>query len=565
MVQICNSYQIDDETSSSSNSRTPSPIPAKRPISATQADSDTVTEPLKLHEKSNQSPNEMSGSQLKRLRRTRGDSGSVCYNMKYHPLDEFLRPNASTTVQARSQRLIYSSHQGGLLPADNSKHEIGSIPHSGRILKNDHSSRNRPAFHQSSSLPTDKSKQEINFVSHSKKISKRSQVSRERPLPTRSSARLGARAGELIKKRAYDMGHHPMDDVLKTKIRKRGAMKRSLVKGSSIQTSSERSSMWLDAVLLPCTSSPAPPLEMRSVNPFTKPIPADWVNLEYFDRRVYLLQQGAPLHGETLSMPWLKVVENLVREGFFSKENFEAFGGMKALKSRYETVRLGVERFFGAKPEQTDKRDWPIMYMEDMKVFELDTKTKYWSHPRHKLVNPISTKFLQRVASNSSVEENADDSYAHSPGPNVEAHKSTLRRKSDDYSSDNSVPPDDQMNSFGEAFDLISPGSGQSDAIDSVDTIPHDQVSTPLKKPSTGFQIREDEAGRTPKIRTYIAMNPTSPGTDIQKENFENLDSSGEHEARNHYRLSPSEQRFVSIPPSSHSVRFQAVSALQRS
>lgn len=549
MARSRNSRQID-HGSSTSNSRTPSPIPAKMPLDAMQTDSDIVKESSKRHKKSNQAPTESSGSQRKRLRTNRGDSGSVCYNMKYHPMDEFLRPNTFTTIQAR-QRLAHSSRQSSLLSTIESKHEISPVQRSRQISKNLQSAKEQLTSHKSGSLPSNNFNHETDPVPHSGKMPKNLQAPRERPTPTRSSTRLRARTSEPDEKKVYDMKYHPMDDVLKPKSRK-------------------RSSTWLNVVLLPSTSSPSPPSEIQAENPFTKSIPADWVNLEHFDRRVYLLQQGAPLHGNTLPLRWPQVVKSLVREGFFTEENFRAFGGIKTLTSRYETVRSGVEKFFRADPEIIDKRDWPVMHMEDMKVFEIGTDTKYWSNPRDSLVSPKSTKIMKKDASaanDDGVEDFAANSYAHARKgsySNTTAPGSALRRQSDGYSIDNPVEsPSDPMNSFGEAFDLLSPDSGQIDTIDSVDAMPRDPVISTPKKPSTsGFQIREDEAGRTPIIRKYIAMNPISPGTDIRKENFENhLDSASEADARNHYRLSPSGQRLVSIPSSSRSARFQVVGA----
>lgn len=511
-----------------SNCRTPCAVPAKRAISTTQTGTDVELETPKQNKMSNLNPVEASDPQPKRLRRTnREGSGFTIYNSKYHPMDEVLRPNSKATVRARKQRLINSFHQSDLISTDN------PVSNSEKIAK-------KPRAR--------------------KKSIRSSQSSRTKPV--RSSPRFTGHANKKNEKRAYDMKYHPIDDVLKTKARK-------------------KRSQWFETVLLPSTPSPtsispnmsstSAPSPICTSDPSTKPIPLGWQTLNHFDRRIYSLQQGAPLDGETLPLTWPQVVESLVREGFFSEEDFKMFGGMEALRSRYETIRLRVENLFGSNSEPADKRDWPIMYLEDVRVFKLDSNTKYWSHPTHNLVIPKSTLMEQNsrwAASNDRARNTTIDLHQRPSGvshPCLENSESRLRRPSDGKSSLENTDElaDEQTNSFGEAFDLLS-GSGQADGVNSSDIMGHDPIlSTPKKKPFiNSFQIREDEAGRTPKIRKYVSMNPASPGTDIQKENFENhLNSPSEDGERNYYRLSPTEQRLVSMS-SSRSARFQAVGAV---
>ena len=100
-----------------------------------------------------------------------------------------------------------------------------------------------------------------------------------------------------------------------------------------------------------------------------KPAPSDWKELHVYDRRVYRLQKGAPVCSNTLPFKWSEVVETLIEDGFFTREEFKAWGGIEQLKIRYENVRLDIEGFFEAKPEPTSKMGWQVLPAEDLDVF----------------------------------------------------------------------------------------------------------------------------------------------------------------------------------------------------
>lgn len=97
------------------------------------------------------------------------------------------------------------------------------------------------------------------------------------------------------------------------------------------------------------------------------PNPSDCNGMEGLNRRLYLLQQGAPLGGNTLPLSWHQAPSVLIMEGFLTGEKFEGFGGVAALMSWYETVHREVEAFFRSIPELIDKRYCLVKLVEDEK------------------------------------------------------------------------------------------------------------------------------------------------------------------------------------------------------
>lgn len=581
LVQMAESYRYPrniDDSSASLSSQTPSPIPARMPpnpmepivrqslnsdvtIEAPQSSSKRFKKPKKtLATSPSSEPNRFTGARLK-------GRAPISYDMKYHPMDEVLRPNAHATLSARSQRLVSSTRESSLRGLDNLK-ERGADPVSNSDMKRE---RNHTL---------------------------KDQVARKSPRFARSSTQNEKRVN-------YNMGYHLIDDVLRLKTRK-------------------RHSVWLKNVSIPTTSSSSSSTALPRIkfdNPFAKPISPDWGDLEVFDRRVYTLQKGAPFQGTTLPLEWTRIVRILVTQGFFTEAEFKAVGGLNALVSRYETIRLEIQGFFKSAPEPVDKRNWPIRYVEDLKVFEYESGTKYWRHHRHSIVNPRSNKIddrAQAVTANSETSEdgNAPDFVSNQqvtlPISDISTSEEAsfefvLRRQLEDFNGNIDKFPDDQDNSFKEAFDLLQPSIDADCTLDAILSDPFvETYATPgipkeperhtaeaalnvkddhsvhttsdrkllvrkatrdsKTKPSTAnFQILEDEPGGTPLIRKYISMNPASPGTDIQKENFEDRRSPSEGDLSDNYRMirSGSRQHLVAVPPSPQFDRFRAVRAIQ--
>jgi hypothetical protein len=90
------------------------------------------------------------------------------------------------------------------------------------------------------------------------------------------------------------MKHHPMDDMLRPK----AAAKRSVRFRRSSET-------YLNGTMVDKENPPAAkensPAAKDVENPFNRPIRAEWEDFEPFDRRIYVLQKGAPVEGNTLT------------------------------------------------------------------------------------------------------------------------------------------------------------------------------------------------------------------------------------------------------------------------
>lgn len=78
------------------------------------------------------------------------------------------------------------------------------------------------------------------------------------------------------------------------------------------------------------------------------------------------------------------------------EDNFERFGGLKALTSQYEQSRRQTEGYFASEPEPVDKRNWQVLHFEGPEVFRYKSSSQYWQHRKDSVVNPKSTRFINR-------------------------------------------------------------------------------------------------------------------------------------------------------------------------
>lgn len=150
-----------------------------------------------------------------------------------------------------------------------------------------------------------------------------------------------------------DRSHHLIDDLVPQKGRKRTA-------SISSAASSQR-------IIANSSDEDEPEFD----NLFLKPVYADWHDLLSLDRRIYLLQRGAPLKGNALPLKWDQVVKILIDELYFTRIEYKNWGGLTCLKERYERVCLQMQRLYEAEKEAGDKKTWTIMYAESFRVFDL--------------------------------------------------------------------------------------------------------------------------------------------------------------------------------------------------
>ena len=252
---------------------------------------------------------------------------------------------------------------------------------------------------------------------------------RKSPSPERRrSVRMAVSNGKLPD---YDMKHHVVDDYLRPK----AAAKRSVsgvksvsglqsvsipppstslkklasppaatrqansysevVSKSSPKTQPEDPSRHLaqfSFTLQDDSNVPMPPEWSQLQNPYVKQSLLDWYKLNPIDRQVYLLQKGSPLQGNTLPHNWDTVKQILFDEGYITLDNVNSPEGTEWLKSLYESVRLGVEAFFKAELEPTDKKDWLLAYTEAFNVYLKRRDSKYWEHHEDSIVRLTATK-----------------------------------------------------------------------------------------------------------------------------------------------------------------------------
>lgn len=118
--------------------------------------------------------------------------------------------------------------------------------------------------------------------------------------------------------------------------------------------------------------SPLP--EVDTGHPFKALKTSDWEGMEFFNRRLYLLQQGAPLK-EILYRSNV-----MTMEGSVTKKTFEDFGGVATLMSRYETVLREVEAHFRSIPELVGGQDCVVKLVEDEKASKPRNAIGYLQH-----------------------------------------------------------------------------------------------------------------------------------------------------------------------------------------
>ena len=104
-------------------------------------------------------------------------------------------------------------------------------------------------------------------------------------------------------------------------------------------------------------------------------IATDWDELNYFDKRLYTLQGGAPEDSNYLPMKWSELARILVRDGFFTKQQLIKKGGETKLKERYKMVRKGIQGKF-AEIEAKEKDNLPLYWMEGFDVYDMEVGAK---------------------------------------------------------------------------------------------------------------------------------------------------------------------------------------------
>lgn len=148
------------------------------------------------------------------------------------------------------------------------------------------------------------------------------------------------------------------------------------------KSSTERSGYLETELELRESDVPVTPAWSQLQNPYLNRYSLSWDELQDLDRYVYLLQKGAPLHGNTIPRDWDHVGDVLFDEGLVTLDEVSSWEGFERLKTRYESVRLGLQNFFNSRPEPIDKKDWTLLRTERFDAYDMKRGRKYWRHQR---------------------------------------------------------------------------------------------------------------------------------------------------------------------------------------
>jgi len=207
----------------------------------------------------------------------------------------------------------------------------------------------------------------------------------------------------------YDMKHHPMDDILRPEAAKKRSVRDWASSASAITA--------LNGPLRRGKSALPDDLE----NPLAKPILGEWGDLEPLDRRVYIMQRGAPSNGNNLPLKWPRVVSLLVKEQHFTREQLNTWGGIQAFEERYETVRVHMMALFGAPEEPLNGEDFVLRYSEGFDVYDRQPYATKGDSARPSSVDGVGTDRISHrsedVADEGLNTEAKDNHYANNESP----------------------------------------------------------------------------------------------------------------------------------------------------
>ena len=124
-------------------------------------------------------------------------------------------------------------------------------------------------------------------------------------------------------------------------------------------------------------------------SPKLKLHPLDWINLSNFDHRLYSLQPGCPMSGNSVPLSWPVVKETLIKEGFKEALDMnDKSEGSGPIENQYESIRLGIEAFFKAPPEPEDKKDWTLFRTEGFDIYDKKKGRTYWKRSGDNIIKP---------------------------------------------------------------------------------------------------------------------------------------------------------------------------------
>lgn len=387
----------------------------------------------------------------KRQRLTRGSGrNTVNYDMKHHPMDDILRPKYSAKRRANEKQVPEDSSDSdeGIEDDTNnasSKKVARSTSHRRRSSRNIH--QKKTPIYSAKWHPLDQilrddasSKSVSKNDGHHETIKKTSDASSTvnsdlepdqdaadnaselgvGPAPISSDdRRRSTRISSKDTPPNYDMKYHVMDSTLRPKAAAK-RMKSKLHSASASHTSNKTSSNSSSSAKTPTkklakvssefsprrsvqaesesdfSDVPVAPAWSHLRNPYRNRSSVDWAEIQQMDRCVYLLQKGAPLHSN--SVPQFDVAKKvLFAEGVITLDELNSQEATELLRTRYESVRQGLEDFFDSKPEPVKKKDWILSKTEGFDVHDMKRGSKYWKHRKDGVVEGTKTSSSSNI------------------------------------------------------------------------------------------------------------------------------------------------------------------------
>ncbi|KAL9588796.1 MAG: hypothetical protein Q9203_002394 [Teloschistes exilis] len=331
------------------------------------------------------------------------------YDMKYHPMDDILRPHQSAIRKA--------AH--GI-----TRQSYAETSESSTIIDG-----------SSDSVITDRSE--------SASIASPDPLTRPyrptAPISGTPSSRRVTRDRNREKPISYNMKHHPMDDFLRpADARKRRAKwAQGLVEADELPTAvdstpsvttdldtaegmfsdvQEEDQIYASTVspelqpnfpgshTAPLVQSPAPAQSQlnrlatgnRETHLDAIPNITPWRSLKDDDRLLYLVQKGTPLDSNIMPVAWTDVATALDLKPDSFSDSVGVLQTIEQLQARYSHVYKTVQDYFGATPEPSENPT--LRYAEGFDVYDCDVGDSYWAHSIDSVVCPTDVAEVAPVA-----------------------------------------------------------------------------------------------------------------------------------------------------------------------
>ncbi|KAI4199704.1 MAG: hypothetical protein LQ350_004426 [Teloschistes chrysophthalmus] len=344
---------------------------------------------------------EVDGASCQKHRRTARATRSAKianYDMKYHPMDDVLRPHHSAVRKA--------AHGLARQPSVETT-ESSTIEQSSDSVTTDRSGSASIASPDPLTRPCRPSA----------------------PIPGSPSTRRVTRVRNRVKPIAYNMKHHPMDDFLRpADARKRKAkwarglveadespaamdstpsvatdlesdegilpnvQEEAQMQSSTVSTESrQHPSASHNALLVPPLPLFQPPLNRlatsnREPSPDILPEITPWKSLKDDDRLLYLVPKGTPLSGNIMPVAWSDVATALDLKPDSFSGSVGVLQTIEQLQVLYSNVYKNAQDYFGVTPEPSENPT--LHYAEGFDVYHRDVGDSYWAHSNDSIVRP---------------------------------------------------------------------------------------------------------------------------------------------------------------------------------